>query len=60
MHTMNSVIAERSCIAVPWAAPQTAPGGRRPARVVIASRIALGVGLLVALPGFVAATAEIV
>jgi len=55
-----AAMAERTCVALPWLAPRTAPGGLHPARVVIAGRIALGVGLLVALPGFVAATAEIV
>ena len=55
-----AAVAERTCVAVPWLAPRTAPGGLHPARVVTAGRIALGVGLLVALPGFVAATAEIV
>jgi len=49
-----AAVAERTCVALPWLAPRTAPGGLHPARVVIAGRIALGVGLLVA------ATAEIV
>jgi len=52
-------LAERMCIAVPWAAPRPLPGGSRHAGVVTLGRVAVSVAVLVAFPGFVSAITDI-